>query len=55
MRRSHLVRRIAGLPQAFITTTTLDDVDPALRAIGAAWEVVPDALLGPRLVGPPAA
>jgi DNA replication and repair protein RecF len=55
VRRSHLVRRIAGLPQAFITTTTLDDVDPALRAIGAAWEVVPDALLGPRLVGPPAA
>ena len=51
-RRSHLVRRIAGLPQAFVTTTTLDDLDPALRAIGAAWEVVPDAALGARLVGP---
>jgi DNA replication and repair protein RecF len=51
-RRSHLVRRIAGLPQAFVTTTTLDDIDPALRAIGAAWEVVPDAALGARLVGP---
>ncbi len=51
-RRSHLVRRIAGLPQAFVTTTTLDDLDPALRAIGAAWEVVPDATLGARLVGP---
>jgi len=49
-RRSHLVRRIAGLPQAFITTTTLDDLDPALREIGAAWEVVPDAVLGARLV-----
>lgn len=51
-RRSHLVRRIAGLPQAFVTTTTLDDLDPALRAIGAAWEVVPDSTLGARLVGP---
>jgi DNA replication and repair protein RecF len=51
-RRSHLVRRIAGLPQAFVTTTTLVDLDPALRAIGAAWEVVPDAALGARLIGP---
>ena len=51
-RRSHLVRRIAGLPQAFVTTTTLVDLDPALRAIGAAWEVVPDAARGARLVGP---
>ena len=38
-RRSHLVRRIASLPQAFITTTTLDDLDPALRAIATAWAV----------------
>ncbi len=38
-RRSHLVRRIAALPQAFITTTTLDDLDPALRAIATTWEV----------------
>ncbi len=38
-RRSHLVRRIADLPQAFVTTTTLDDLDPALRAIATAWEV----------------
>jgi DNA replication and repair protein RecF len=51
-RRSHLVRRIAGLPQAFVTTTTLDDLDPALRAIGVPWEVVPGAALGARLVGP---
>lgn len=41
-RRSHLVRRIAGLPQAFVTTTTLDDLDPGLVAAAAAWEVVPD-------------
>jgi DNA replication and repair protein RecF len=38
-RRSHLVRRIAALPQAFITTTTLDDLDPELRAIATSWEV----------------
>ena len=38
-RRAHLVRRIAELPQAFVTTTTLDDLDPELRAIGTAWHV----------------
>jgi DNA replication and repair protein RecF len=41
-RRSHLVRRIAGLPQTFVTTTTLHDLDPALIAAATAWEVVPD-------------
>jgi DNA replication and repair protein RecF len=41
-RRSHLVRRIAALPQAFVTTTTLDDLDPALVSAATAWEVVPD-------------
>ena len=41
-RRSHLVRRIAALPQAFVTTTTLDDLDPALVSAAVAWEVVPD-------------
>ena len=38
-RRAHLVRRISELPQAFVTTTTLDDLDPALRAIATPWEV----------------
>jgi DNA replication and repair protein RecF len=38
-RRAHLVRRIAALPQAFVTTTTPDDLDPALLAIAAPWEV----------------
>jgi len=53
-RRSHLVRRIIALPQAFITTTTLDDLDPALRAIARSWEVQggPD---GARLVAEPSA
>jgi len=41
-RRAHLVRRIADLPQAFVTTTTLDDLDPALRAIATPWEVRPE-------------
>ena len=41
-RRAHLVRRIAELPQAFVTTTTLDDLDPGLRAVGTSWEVRAD-------------
>jgi DNA replication and repair protein RecF len=44
-RRAHLVRRIAALPQAFVTTTTLDDLDPALLAAARIWEVQP---AGPR-------
>ena len=50
-RRSHLVRRIAELPQALITTTTLDDLDPDLRARATSWavEATPD---GARLAGP---
>jgi DNA replication and repair protein RecF len=48
-RRSHLVRRIAGLPQSFVTTTTLDDLDPALREIARHWEVTLDPA-GARLV-----
>ena len=50
-RRSHLVRRIAELPQAFVTTTTLDDLDPALLAIATTWAVVPSET-GATLVGP---
>jgi DNA replication and repair protein RecF len=40
-RRAHLVRRIAELPQAFVTTTTLDDLDAGLVAAATTWEVVP--------------
>ena len=50
-RRSHLVRRIAELPQAFITTTTLDDLDPELRARATSWAVEATAD-GARLAGP---
>ena len=38
-RRAHLVRRIADLPQAFVTTTTLDDLDQALVSGATLWEV----------------
>ena len=47
-RRGHLVRRIAELPQAFVTTTTLDDLDAALRAIATPWSVRAD-VAGARL------
>lgn len=40
-RRAHLVRRIAELPQAFVTTTSLDDIDPRLRAMASLWAVQP--------------
>jgi DNA replication and repair protein RecF len=45
-RRAHLVRRIAELPQAFVTTTTLDDLDPALVTAATSWEVDPDSGAG---------
>jgi len=43
-RRAHLVRRIGTLPQAFITTTSLDDLDPLLVAESTAWQVSPGRL-----------
>jgi DNA replication and repair protein RecF len=50
-RRAHLVHRITTLPQAFVTTTTLDDLDPTLVATATSWEVRPDEA-GATLVGP---
>ncbi|HUG48199.1 MAG TPA: DNA replication/repair protein RecF [Candidatus Limnocylindria bacterium] len=43
-RRAHLVRRIGELPQAFVTTTTLDDLDPSLVAASTTWRVTPGSL-----------
>jgi DNA replication and repair protein RecF len=40
-RRAHLVRRIGALPQAIVTTTTPDDLDPGLVAASSLWEVEP--------------
>jgi DNA replication and repair protein RecF len=54
LRRAHLVRRIRSLPQAFVTTTTLDDLDPSLLAIATTWEVQATTG-GAMLTGPGAA
>jgi DNA replication and repair protein RecF len=43
-RRAHLVRRIGELPQAFVTTTTTDDLDPQLVAAATVWQVTPGQL-----------
>jgi DNA replication and repair protein RecF len=43
-RRSHLVRRIAGLPQAIVTTTASEDLDASLVAAASLWRVEPGAL-----------
>jgi DNA replication and repair protein RecF len=43
-RRGHLVRRIGELPQAFVTTTSLDDLDPALVRSATTWHVRPGRL-----------
>jgi DNA replication and repair protein RecF len=40
-RRGHLVRRIAELPQALITTTDPDDIDADLRRQARPWRVLP--------------
>ena len=46
-RRAHLVRRIRELPQALITTTTLDDLDPELVATSTTFRVTPGRVDGP--------
>jgi DNA replication and repair protein RecF len=50
LRRGHLVRRIAALPQAFVTTTTLADLDPSLLARGTPWGVEPAGSAGGALL-----
>jgi len=52
-RRGHLVRRIAELPQAFVTTTTADDLDPELVAAATSWTVVSDTGSGAALAPGP--
>ena len=49
-RRAHLVRRIRGLPQTIVTTTTLDDLDPVLVAESTTWRVR-DGLVQAGLTG----
>jgi DNA replication and repair protein RecF len=40
LRRGHLVRRIADLPQTLVTTTAPEDLDPDLRRRARGWHVV---------------
>jgi len=54
-RRAHLVRRIGALPQAFVTTTALEDLDPTLLELSTAWQVTPGRLSSGRCIGAPAA
>lgn len=52
-RRAHLVRRIAALPQAFVTTTTPDDLAAELVLAATAWEVrAGEGHEGSRVLGP---
>lgn len=41
LRRAHLVRRILALPQAFLTTTTLAELDRELIGHATRWRVTP--------------
>jgi DNA replication and repair protein RecF len=47
-RRAHLVRRVTALPQAFVTSATLDGIDPGLLAAATRWRVVPGAVTADR-------
>lgn len=38
-RRGHLVRRVTELPQAFVTTASLEEIDPGLLAAATRWRV----------------
>ena len=49
-RRGHLVRRIAELPQALVTTTDPSDIDQELRRRARPWRVLPDGDGGARVV-----
>jgi DNA replication and repair protein RecF len=42
-RRAHLVRRVAALPQVFMTAVSMSDLDPGLRATAATWRVETEA------------
>lgn len=48
-RRGHLVRRIAELPQALVTTTDPADIDADLRRRAHQWRVIPDDEAGARV------
>jgi DNA replication and repair protein RecF len=39
-RRGRLVERLTSLPQSFVATTTLHEIDPALRRAATTWQVL---------------
>jgi DNA replication and repair protein RecF len=49
-RRGHLVRRLAELPQALITTTDPADIDADLRRRARPWRVLTSAACGSQVV-----
>ena len=38
-RREHLVRRVTELPQAFVTTASIEEIDPRLLSAATRWRV----------------
>jgi DNA replication and repair protein RecF len=47
-RRAHLVRRVTELPQAFVTSATIEGIDPSLLAAATRWRVAPGSVTRDR-------
>ena len=47
-RRGHLVRRVTELPQAFVTTASIEEIDPALLSAATRWRVAGGTLTPDR-------
>jgi DNA replication and repair protein RecF len=47
-RRAHLVRRVTELPQAFVTTASIEEIDPSLLASATRWRVAGGTLTRDR-------
>jgi DNA replication and repair protein RecF len=47
-RRGHLVRRVTELPQAFVTTASIEEIDPGLLAAATRWRVAGGSLTPDR-------
>jgi len=47
-RRGHLVRRVTELPQAFVTTASIEEIDPGLLAAATRWRVAPGTITRER-------
>ena len=47
-RRAHLVRRVTELPQTFVTTASIEEIDPSLLAAATRWRVAGGTLTRDR-------